>query len=109
MTHEAGFSARSSRLREMRLLAVCMHAAARQLQRAWASTLAPRFDAELSQLCTACVLIQSVVRGFLVRLPALVAADEAWAAAHDEAGPLPTHWDWYIGCLRASAASSTAT
>ena len=95
MMHEAGFCARLTRLREMRLQAVRMHAAARQLQRAWASTLAPRFDAELAQLRAACVLIQSVVRGFLVRLPALVAADEAWAAAHDEAGPLPIHWDWY--------------
>ena len=111
MMHEAGFCARLTRLREMRLQAVRMHAAARQLQRAWASTLAPRFDAELAQLRAACVLIQSVVRGFLVRLPALVAADEAWAAAHDEAGPLPIHWVWYRLPTdgRASAASSTAT
>ena len=35
------------------------------------------------------------MRGFLVRLPALIAEDEAWAAEHDEAGPLPIHWDWY--------------
>ena len=95
MMHEAGFCARLTRLREMRLQAVRMHAAARQLQRAWASTLAPRFDAELTRLHTACVLIQSAARGFLARLPALTAEDEAWAAEHDEAGPLPIHWDWY--------------
>ena len=95
MMHEAGFSARSSRLCEMRLLAVRMHAAAQQLQRAWVSTLAPRLDAELAHLHTACVLIQSATRGFLARLPVLIAEDEAWAAARDEAGPLPIHWDWY--------------
>ena len=108
MMHEAGFCARLTRLREMRLQAVRMHAAARQLQRAWASTLAPRFDAELTRLHTACVLIQSAARGFLARLPALTAEDEAWAAEHDEAGPLPIHWDWYR-LPTGKAASSTST
>ena len=95
MMHEAGFCARPSRLREMRLQAVRMHAAARQLQRAWASTLAPRFDAELSRLRTACVLIQSATRRLLARLPLRRHRLQAWFADHDEAGPLPIHWDWY--------------
>ena len=95
MMHEAGYCARPTRLREMRLGALRMHAATRRLQHAWLASLSRRCDDGLAQVQAAIVRIQSVARGFLVRLPALVAEDEAWAAEHDEAGPLPIHWDWY--------------
>ena len=93
--HETGFCATPTRLRELRLAAVQMHAAAGRLQRAWQRATLTRSAVEVTRLLAACVLIQSVARGFLVRLPALIAEDEAWAAEHDEAGPLPIHWDWY--------------
>ena len=95
LMHEAGYCARSTRLREMRLGALRMHAATRRLQHAWLASLSRRCDVGLAQVQTAIVHIQSVARGFLVRLPALIAEDEVWAAEHDEAGPLPIHWDWY--------------
>ena len=93
--HETGYCATLTRLRELRLAAVQMHAAAGRLQRAWQRATLARSAVEVMRLLAACVLIQSTVRGFLVRLPALIAEDEAWAAEHDEAGPLPIHWDWY--------------
>ena len=86
--HETGFCATPTRLRELRLAAVQMHAAAGRLQRAWQRATLTRSAVEVTRLLAACVLIQSAARGFLVRLPALIAEDEAWAAEHDEAGPL---------------------
>ena len=88
--HEAGFCATPTRLRELRLEAVRMHAAARQLQRAWLQAEQARIASSLAQMLPACLLIQRMVRGALVRRPLAAAS---WDG-HDEAGPLPPHWDW---------------
>ena len=87
--HEAGFCATPTRLRELRLEAVALQAAAGRLQRAWARSVQTRMHTVLAQMRHACVLIQRMARGALVRWPQ---AASSWEG-HDEAGPLPPHWD----------------
>ena len=88
--HEAGFCATPTRLRELRLEAVALQAAAGRLQRAWARSVQTRVHTVLAQMRRACVSIQRMARGALVRWPL---AASSWEG-HDEAGPLPPHWDW---------------
>jgi hypothetical protein len=87
----------TDRIREARLDAVLLHAAARRLQHAWQQTLARRVAAWMERVCVACTHIQRLTRGLLARRLSAseqTAVDEAWAS-FDEAGPLPIHWDWY--------------
>ena len=88
--HEAGFCATPTQLRELRLEAVRLQAAARQLQHAWFLREPARVASSHAQMLPACLLIQRAARGALVRWRLYLAS---WDGA-DEAGPLPPHWDW---------------